>query len=352
MTSNTTIGEGFASNYHARKRLLDYLKSQKAMAFVGAGASMELYKGWGDLLIFLSEEAKKRGFADDDDIEFWNMQQTARPQQVARMIRHKFGDDAVFFAVLKDYFQEKPSEHTGRLYTHIHQLIASLPFKGVVTTNYDPGLWNAFLDHRPKACSLLPATWQDKDVVNSWNSRDIFHDSNRCPILHIHGSWLHPDTIILDNDKYREVYGKDYFRTMFKSLWSQERLVLIGCGFNDTWLDRNLDEILGAVGETTDVRHVAFVGISEEHEKHMPRYRHLMQNMYRIEVLFYRMKTIFENGSRRSDHSDLLSVLNEICVEISPKKKLEERSVEEVVTQSPSDKSDIRSSFSLFNRDL
>jgi hypothetical protein len=78
----------------------------------------------------------------------------------------------------------------------------------------------------------------------------------------------------------------------------------------------------------------------------------LMQNMYRIEVLFYRIRTIFENGSKRSDHSDLLSVLNEISVEISPKKELEEKSIEQVVTQSPSHKSDILSSFSLFNRDL
>jgi hypothetical protein len=127
---------------------------------------------------------------------------------------------------------------------------------------------------------------------------------------------------------------------------------LIGCGFTDTWLDRNLDEILGQTGEVADVRHVAFVGIAEEDEKHMARYRNLMQNMYRIEVLFYRIKkTISGDGSQRSDHSDLLSALNEIIVELNPEKELKEMPVERVAALSPNI-NDILSSFSYFNRNL
>ena len=238
MTSNAATGGGFIGNDYARGRLLESLKSRKAVAFVGAGASMELYRGWPDLLMFLSQEAKTRGLAEDDDLEFWGLQQKARPQQVARMIRHKFGEDGIFFAVLRDYFQGKKSRQTGGFYTPTHQLIASLPFKGIVTTNYDPGLWNALLAHH-KGPGPSPATWRDMNAVHGWYTKDVFRDASFCPILHIHGFWDSPDTIILDNDKYRTVYNLEYFKTMFKSLWSQERLVLIGCGFADTWLDRN-----------------------------------------------------------------------------------------------------------------
>ena len=98
------------------------------------------------------------------------------------------------------------------------------------------------------------------------------------------------------------------------------------------------------MAETTVARHVAFVGVTKEDEKHISRYRNLMQNMYRIEIIFYRIKTVVENGITRSDHSDLLSVLNDISVKV--KKELE-RSAELVLN-----KNDILASFALLNRDL
>jgi hypothetical protein len=354
MTSSGPI-ELLASNWHAREDLLVRLKSRDAMAFIGAGVSMEIYKGWSDLLTFLGHEAKKRGFAEDDDIEFWSMQQNARPQQVARMIRRKYGEDGPFFSVLGEYFKERKHEHTGKSYTPLQEIIAKLPFKGVITTNYDPGLWKAFVEHRP-AASSPPATWQDKDVVNKWNSRDIFRNSD-CPILHIHGSWDKPSTIILDNERYREVYGKDYFKIMFQSLWRQEHLVLIGCGFADSWLDRSLDEVLSQTGETADVRHIALIGLQEENEKHVARYRDMMQNMYRSEILFYRIRTIAGKHGKQNDHTDLISVLKSILVEIGPKKGISvdvgpNKEMEHVVSQPLLELSDIKSTFSPFNRNF
>ncbi len=348
MTPGALIGEEIAGNAFVRGRLIDSLRSGKAMAFVGAGASMELYSGWPDLLAFLGEQARQKALADTDDIEFWNMQQTSRPQQVARMIRQKFGEDATFLAVLQEYFQARQSRETGDFFTQTQRLIASLPFKGMVTTNYDPGLLNALLACRPQCCGRSVATWDDEDVVNSWYTKQIFREPNHCPILHIHGCWDHPDTIILDNDKYRKVYGLGYFKDMLRSLWSQERLVLVGCGFSETWLDRNLDEVLGQVAEIADARHVAFIGITENDEKHIARYRSLMQNMYRIEIIFYRIRTVAENGTRRSDHSDLLTVLNDILIELNPKKELDEDLVEKAVRRSL----EVQSLFSVFKRNL
>jgi SIR2-like domain len=340
MTSTDTTVEEFPGNYWVRSQLLDNLKSREATAFVGAGASMELYHGWSDLLIFLSQRVTSKGLADADDAEFWTLQQGTRPQQVARMISAKFGGDAFFQDTLREYFQAKKSPQTGGFYTRIQQLIASLPFKGIVTTNYDPGLLNALTARGPEYPGCSVATWHDRDIVDRWYTKDIFRDARTCPLLHIHGFWERPSTIILDNDKYRDVYGRDYFNTMFKSLWSQERLVLIGCGFNDTWLDRNLDEIMGQVAGTAQARHFAFIGVTAEEKKHVTRYRNLMLNMYRIEIMFYGIKTTLENGSVRSDHSELVSLLGDISAEVNPKAK-----------PAPS-KEDILSSLSFFNRDL
>jgi hypothetical protein len=310
-----SINEIFASNWRARQKLLAYLEAGKAMAFIGAGASMEMYRGWGELLTFLGTEAKEFGDAIEEDVEFWKIQQSIRPQQVARMIRRKFGDEGVFLAALGKYFQDKKSEITGKDYTEAHEIIAKFPFKGIVTTNYDQGIFNALRDHRPAAAGL-PATWLDEEIVRKWDSKDIFQDS-KCPIMHIHGICSKAETMVLDNDSYRKVYGVKYFKDMFHSLWRQEHLVLIGCGFTDNWLERNLDELLGQNSGPSELRHIAFVGITDEYEKHVKRHRSMIQNMYRSEIYFYKIK-VGKNGVP-NDHSDLLAALRDIYVEITPK---------------------------------
>ena len=192
-------------NIFVREKFIDSLRSNKAIAFVGAGVTIELYKSWSDLLKFLGNETKRRGMATEDDLEFWTMQELLRPQQVARMIRNKFGGESEFDEVLGKYFGPAQSKATGPKYTEYHRLIAELPFRAIVTTNYDPGIWNALLAHRKDACITSAATWSDKDTIRKWRSGDIFTQSV-CPLLHLHGSWEHPRTMILDSDRYRAVY--------------------------------------------------------------------------------------------------------------------------------------------------
>ena len=45
-------------NIFVREKFIDSLRSNKAIAFVGAGVTIELYKSWSDLLKFLGNETK------------------------------------------------------------------------------------------------------------------------------------------------------------------------------------------------------------------------------------------------------------------------------------------------------
>jgi hypothetical protein len=71
------------------------------------------------------------------------------------MIRKKFGEEAEFDQILGEYFSSRKSDTTKGNYTQLHKLIAQLPFRAIVTTNYDPGIWNAFLAYRKDACATL-----------------------------------------------------------------------------------------------------------------------------------------------------------------------------------------------------
>jgi hypothetical protein len=58
---------------------------------------------------------------------------------------------------------------------------------------------------------------------------------------------------------------------------------------SDTWLDRNLDDILASNPEYKHSRHIALIGLRRKDEKHVTRYREMMLNLYRVNVLFYRI---------------------------------------------------------------
>ena len=93
---------------------------------------------------------------------------------------------------------------------------------------------------------------------------------------------------------------------MLKDLWQQQTLIVIGYGFSDTWLDRNLDDVLARNPEYEHSRHIALIGIKKKDEKHVTRYREMMQNLYRVNILFYRID-VSSNGN--DDHSKLRTVL-------------------------------------------
>jgi hypothetical protein len=242
-------------NLYVTDKFVSGLDLNGSIAFIGAGVSIELYKSWSELLKFLGLEATKRGMATDDDMEFWTIQEIMRPQQVARMIRKKFGEEAEFYQILGQYFSAKKYSTTNANYTQLYKLIAQLPFRAIVTINYDPGIWNALLAHRKEACATPLATWNDKD------------------------------------------------------LWEQKSLVIIGYGFSDTWLDRNLDDVLARNPEYKHSRHIAVVGLKREDEKHVTRYREMMLNLYRVNVLFYRV-AVAKNGAE--DHTDLIRILERV----------------------------------------
>ncbi|MBC8449048.1 MAG: SIR2 family protein [Chloroflexi bacterium] len=317
MTADPDL-QDILGNFSAYQELLELLRKREAIAFVGAGASWDLYRGWTDLIEFLITKAKELGLTTDKDQNFWLRHASRRPQQVVRAIKHAFRDMRVYENVLREYFEPRIHPQTGKAYTPIHQAIVELSFRGIVTTNYDAGLFEALRSCRPDLPALRCDTWKDTTSVNCWYSRDVFKNKNdMCPLLYAHGSWNRPETIILDNDMYREAYSDGPFRRMFQHLWATERLVIIGIGFSDSWLDRILDDILTHMVHSLGTRHVAIMGLREEDKRHVIQLRGLMQNAYNASVYFYPVKQKRVDGRPVDDHSELPSFLRNLRISLS-----------------------------------
>lgn len=98
----------------------------------------------------------------------------------------------------------------------------------LLTTNYDSLLSDA--------SGLSPVTWEEHaeflQVINR----------QREGILHIHGHWRQPASVVLGRSSYDRIVKDDKFQSAFKSLWLEWSWVYVGCG--DGLDDPNLGLLL------------------------------------------------------------------------------------------------------------
>lgn len=86
----------------------------------------------------------------------------------------------------------------------------------IATTNYD-GLLE-------EATGLCPVTWREGEQVE----RVIRGDEEA--ILHLHGYWAEPESVVLGIRSYEQVLGDAHAQTMMRAIRATRGLLFIGCG--------------------------------------------------------------------------------------------------------------------------
>jgi hypothetical protein len=86
----------------------------------------------------------------------------------------------------------------------------------LATTNYD--------DLLERATDLPPVTWQDQGEVFR-----VLRGEERA-ILHLHGFWKKPESIVLGIQSYQRVRQDPHARAVMESLAMTRCLVFVGCG--------------------------------------------------------------------------------------------------------------------------
>ena len=291
--------------------LAKLLKEQRAVAFVGAGASAGLYPMWNRFVQLLADHALAEGKADLKDAERWKKDTGSRLQQRIDTIVRRLGE-ALYRDFLKATFGPARGAD-GRRYTAAHAALLRLPFRGYVTTNYDPALEEARVALRPDTPCTGTPTWQDEDEVYLWRTGDVF--KRPCPILWLHGYWQRPDGIVLNSGEYRQAYKPGIYLDTFKELWIREHLVLIGFGFNDPQFTFMVGEFLRDIADANAApRHIAILGWPIPDDGATPdpeeikEKRDSLEADYHLRALFYPVK----NG----DHSALHVLLEGIVLKL------------------------------------
>lgn len=289
-------------------RLCEAIRSGQAIAFIGAGASAGLYPLWPGLIRQLADFAVADGLADAASHAFCIDPKT-NPQQAAKRIKEKLTEGTLRSHLSRIFAPRRGAD--GKYFTTAHGRLLGLAFRGMVTTNYDRGLLSARDVIRPgqPGAGSGYATWQDEDAVRHWHNQSIFDDPI-CPVLFAHGYYERSETLVLAADDYRAVYRQGQpFLTLMKALWGQHRLVFVGFGFSDSWLDFIAREAIGETGgHGAEARHFAIVGLPAS-EAYTPDMRRTFKDEYNASAMFY---PVTRTADDHEDHSALLALLDEL----------------------------------------
>jgi len=112
--------------------LIKSLRQEKVLALVGAGLSIPLkFPSWDKLIKEIFRQVESTSwFRDDKNYKWLNEKSNTHPDWVAEVLHTEQKES--FRTAVKEVFKKRELH-----YSYNHALLALLPFKGYVTTNYD-----------------------------------------------------------------------------------------------------------------------------------------------------------------------------------------------------------------------
>lgn len=296
-------------------RLGEYLSAGEAIAFVGAGASAPLYPLWRTLVDELVGEATSR--MTDGEAATCRALAATSPEEVVELVRQRLRTEN-YREVLRRVLRVRRHPETSRTWTPTHELVARCDFRGVVTTNYDPGIVDARMRVRPAASSTGYCSWSDETAMDGWRTEDVFRGRDELPVLFAHGQHNRPEEIVLATTEYRRAYDGKLPKVLGR-LVDASHLVWIGFSFADERIAAILREIAAGAGTRIDPgmapRHVAIMAWDPEPpDGDQPRdpgvLREICAMRYGADIVLY--------PAKGSDHAKLSVLLADFVDERYP----------------------------------
>ncbi|AKT42554.1 AAA-like domain-containing protein [Chondromyces crocatus] len=302
---NEWLVEG-AGNRKAFEDLLEALRpagngghtTGGALALVGAGSSARVrYPLWGGLLDRMATtvlendpmaEAKLEALKGEPDL-LW------RAEEYRRLL----GPD-LFTALIRQVFGPEEAPHD-----EFHEDLVRLPFRHILTTNYDAVLEQAHTAafHRPRAVAV---TWSEASNLREIIQR-IGDPTYGRRYVYLHGRFDAPDAIVLTEHDYTQRYTRqsDTWPKLF-TLLAAQRVVSIGFSLSDLDLMAVFREVKALMGPG-DPRHFAILPHEGETESGAARQR--LQGRYGIRPVFYRQD---------ATHQGLPALVRALVVALAP----------------------------------
>jgi hypothetical protein len=271
------------------QELIDAFKSNRAGLFVGAGLSQAAgLPSWEGLLMDLIELVRANQYNNNSDYidELTNLaRDSSKYLIVAQELKDSLQDDFRKY-IMKKYDEECPPP------PEIHKKLIRLPYKFIITTNYDTLLEDAFVEVYAKQAKVR--TFRE--------SADVSYDlwGNRQFILKAHGDASSPQQgIILTERDYRDIiFNMLGYQSILQTLFSTKTILFTGSSLVDPELKLLLSFVHNAF-HGGGPKHYALINSAEMNNVEADNWR----KNFNIQILPY---------SPDNNHSELEQFIDEL----------------------------------------
>ena len=287
-------------NEVCKQRFFDLVASKQALLVVGAGSSAFVgHATWSKLLEKLEETANSCG----DDFSSAENKKRADPLSYAQDIR----DYIEITGNLTKYYNLIEKEYSRRdpPCDDFHRSIVTLPFKGILTTNYDRVLEFALAEREPQNAgdnSLIISEKNPRQVSEFFLSLDNHGDYPR-RIAHLHGRHDDHDSIILTLNDYKKYYdiapveyipniketvqSWSFHRMILWSILATRRVVFIGFSCDDPYFNTMLCYVCRDLWRWEESIHYAIMNINQQKAEDSKVKAAKLLKDYGVCVVFY-----------------------------------------------------------------
>ncbi|RKU11058.1 hypothetical protein C6501_13030 [Candidatus Poribacteria bacterium] len=305
-------------NLKRRRELIDLVVSGEAVLMVGAGSSARVgYVTWDGLLEELENLATQCGEGFETD----NLKRKEKPleyvENIKSHIAEKIGSLNRYHNCLYGLFKQKSSPCDD-----FHKMLVSLPFRGILTTNYDTVLEAALGTIYPESASDNSLVIDESSAARVHEFLMSMNNDKRMTkrIAHLHGMFYPTTSIILSIEDYRSAYGlnlteenlqQSESKLRFRLLWAvlaTRRVVFVGFSMDDPYLKKILEVVTEDLWTWNKSTHYAIMDISSKDAEDLKDKAKMLDMENGVSTVFYEDV----DGSHKG-LEQIIEEINEVC---------------------------------------
>lgn len=228
------------------------------VAFVGAGFSAPVIPQWRQLIADLSRPPLMTNPTLEGRIASLLEGGTGRDlEAAAQTLRDAIGEEA-FGAALRDRLGDPPRNAVMRRRL---ELLNSIPFRAILTTNFD-GLLQGMTPGREAYLGVL------RPSGHRWFDRRYWHAARPgAAVVKLHGSIDLPDGVVFTQRDYRRrLYESPGYATFLRAVMSTTTVLYLGFSFTDAYLNELRSEILSLLDHRGGDEPVAYAVVADATE--------------------------------------------------------------------------------------
>lgn len=217
--------------------LIQEIEKNNCILFIGGGISKKcITKGrkslpnWYEFLkSFIFWHNRKFSFPGDYYEELKKLLKQEKYLLVAEELLDNIKDSE-----FKD-FLDSSFDAKNILPSYLHKIISILPFRGIITTNYDNLIELSYIEYHKK----IPKIITNNDVLNNKNPLDFPFF-----IFKMHGDIEDPKSIILSQGSYLNlIYNSPEYRNLIEKIFKNFTIIFIGYGRKDPDIESIIDKL-------------------------------------------------------------------------------------------------------------